>query len=68
MSNNADIIMNNTTVNISQKTDYPWSGRINISINPEKKKKFTVKLRIPGWARNQVIPGTLYDISSKLFR
>jgi DUF1680 family protein len=30
-------------------------------IHPEKSGQFTLKLRIPGWAQNQVIPGSLYS-------
>ena len=31
---------------------YPWSGDIRIEVEPEKPAKFTLKLRIPGWARD----------------
>ena len=60
ISSNADIIVNQKKIEIIQQTDYPWDGKINITVNPEKKTTFTLKLRVPGWARNEVVPGDLY--------
>ena len=61
MSNKATIPFEGKTVEIRQKTDYPWNGKIQISVNPEKAQNFTLKVRIPGWARNEVAPGGLYS-------
>ena len=36
-----------TRVQILQTTDYPWSGKVSITVNPETAKHFTVKLRVP---------------------
>lgn len=36
-----------TDVQMVQKTDYPWSGKISITVNPKESKKFTVYVRIP---------------------
>jgi DUF1680 family protein len=30
-----------------QQTDYPWSGNINLTVNPKQAKKFTVFVRVP---------------------
>ena len=60
ISGNADIIVNQKKIEIIQQTDYPLDGKINITVNPEKKTIFTLKLRVPGWARNEVVPGNLY--------
>jgi DUF1680 family protein len=51
-------------VNISQETQYPWDGKIKISVSPEKASQFALCLRIPGWAENQVIPSDLYSFVS----
>ncbi len=37
---------------LTQKTDYPWDGEVNISIDKAPKKEFSVFLRIPGWAKD----------------
>lgn len=39
------------SVTIDQATDYPWHGRVILSITPELPgDRFTLYLRIPGWA------------------
>lgn len=59
-SNTANIALENNNLEISQKTNYPWDGKVSISVSPKKETSFTLKLRIPSWARNQVLPGDLY--------
>jgi hypothetical protein len=61
ISNNAQVLMNGDKIEIAQQTNYPWDGRINFSINPEKKIRLTLKIRIPGWSQNKVVPGNLYS-------
>ena len=36
-----------TDMQMVQKTDYPWSGNISITVNPKESKKFTVYVRVP---------------------
>jgi DUF1680 family protein len=38
-------------VAIRETSTYPWSGDINIAVDPETSLDFALKLRIPGWAR-----------------
>lgn len=59
-SNDASFTLGKTDLQISQQTSYPWNGKVGISVNPKKESKFTIKLRVPGWARNEVLPGDLY--------
>ncbi len=47
-------------VKISQQTDYPWSGDIRLTLQPETRQTFTLLLRIPGWTQNQPVPSDLY--------
>ena len=65
MSNTAELTLANQKLTISQKTNYPWGGNAKLNINPEKATLFTLKLRVPGWARNEVMPGNLYSYTSK---
>lgn len=60
LDNTARIDMQGNTVEIAQETDYPWDGEIEITVNPGVPDRFTIKMRVPGWARNQPIPGNLY--------
>ncbi|HEY4288461.1 MAG TPA: beta-L-arabinofuranosidase domain-containing protein [Puia sp.] len=36
-----------TDVEMVQKTDYPWSGKIGMTVNPSVAKEFTMYVRIP---------------------
>jgi len=63
ISNNADITAGRRKVNISQKADFPWNGKVEITVNPESKGKIKMMIRIPGWARNEAIPGDLYKFT-----
>jgi DUF1680 family protein len=35
----------------TQETDYPWDGRVKMTVNAAPAKPFSVMLRIPGWAK-----------------
>ena len=59
-SNTAKITLDKTELQIVQQTNYPWDGNVALTVWPKKESEFTIKLRIPGWARNQVLPGDLY--------
>jgi hypothetical protein len=48
------------SVTVSQHTDYPWSGEVHIGIDANEAGRFTLKLRIPGWVRGEVVPSDLY--------
>lgn len=37
-------------VTLTQTTNYPWDGKIQLKIAEAGDKPFTVKLRVPGWA------------------
>jgi hypothetical protein len=42
---------NGTGLKVTQKTDYPWQGSVQITVNPAEPSDFTLYLRIPGWSR-----------------
>jgi DUF1680 family protein len=66
IDNTAAFAFGGQDIEIIQKTDYPWKGLVEITINPVEKKKFAMKVRIPGWARNEVLPGNLYSFNDGL--
>ena len=45
----------NTLVNIDEETDYPFRGRIKLSIDPASPIAFPLQLRIPAWAPGATI-------------
>ncbi|MBN1346352.1 MAG: glycoside hydrolase family 127 protein [Phycisphaerae bacterium] len=42
-------------VKLTQKTRYPWDGRIQITVEPEGAGEFAIRVRIPGWCENASI-------------
>jgi uncharacterized protein len=52
------------TVQVVQDTQYPWDGAIRLTVTPERSRRFTLHVRIPGWAREQPVPSDLYRYPS----
>ena len=65
ISNEADIVLGEDKIRVTQKADFPWNGKVEISLSPESGKSFSLKVRIPGWALNSAIPGDLYKFIDK---
>ena len=42
------------------ETNYPWEGKVKLIIDPVKKEKFKVYIRIPGWSNSRPAPGNTY--------
>ena len=42
-------------LHLTLDTEFPLSGKVVISISPEQKEKFTVKLRIPAWSKGTAL-------------
>ena len=36
-------------VKLTQETEYPWNGRVRITMNETSGKEFALRLRLPGW-------------------
>ncbi|MBV9406190.1 MAG: glycoside hydrolase family 127 protein [Acidobacteriaceae bacterium] len=56
----AEIPIGARTVKVVQQTRYPWDGRVKITIQPGQRLAFSIKVRIPGWARGEAVPSNLY--------
>lgn len=65
MGNTSKVALAVTNVEVVQATDYPWKGNVDISINPERTAEFTMRLRIPGWAKEEASPANLYSFLDK---
>jgi DUF1680 family protein len=62
VSNTANVTLDNgQKLTLRQETGYPWSGKVKIAVDPGTSRTFVIKLRVPGWARNQAMPGDLYS-------
>ena len=58
-----------STVKLSQKTNYPWDGDVKITVNCDPPATFPINVRIPGWCNGATVSingATLSDqLSSK---
>lgn len=66
--NTSTISVGKGKVVLREKTMYPWNGDVRIDVVSNSAGKFNMKIRIPGWLRNKVVPSDLYfyDDSIKL--
>ncbi|HMP30031.1 MAG TPA: glycoside hydrolase family 127 protein, partial [Saprospiraceae bacterium] len=67
MGSSAKIRLSSTEVEVIQKTNYPWDGTNIITVNPQKNSsKFSIQIRIPGWALDDAVPGDLYSYQNAI--
>lgn len=62
----ADVTLGGNTVKIVQQTRYPWDGRVKMTVDPAQVARFAIKVRIPGWARDEAVPSDLYHFARPL--
>lgn len=60
LSNKAELKVDKKKILLEQETSYPWNGDIRLKIT-QGNQDFTMKLRIPGWVRGNVLPSDLYS-------
>jgi uncharacterized protein len=66
IQSSAEINYEGRAIKITQLTNYPWDGNVNLEIDPQNNSEFALLLRIPGWAREKPVPGDLYHYKDKL--
>ncbi|QJE94520.1 glycoside hydrolase family 127 protein [Luteolibacter luteus] len=47
-------------VKVSQRTGYPFSGKVELTLGPDAPVDFALRLRIPTWTGDRFMPGKLY--------
>jgi uncharacterized protein len=48
----AKIALSDHAVGMTQETQYPWDGKVKLTLEVEKPAEFTLGLRIPGWCKD----------------
>jgi uncharacterized protein len=43
------------TLKLNQQTDYPWNGRVRLTLLECGEQPFVLKLRIPGWTKSATV-------------
>jgi DUF1680 family protein len=59
------VLSNDQKVTLTQQTRYPWDGAVKLTVSPQKSGTFAINVRVPGWARNEPVPGDLYAFTDK---
>ena len=53
-------------VSLAVDSEMPWGGKSTITVSASAPVRARLKLRVPGWARNQPVPGSLYAYADRL--
>jgi uncharacterized protein len=61
----AGLSMEGRPLTVVQRNNYPWDGHLTFEVSPALPVAFTFRLRIPGWARGQAIPSSLYSFDDR---
>jgi DUF1680 family protein len=55
-------------VKLVQVSDYPWDGRIGFKVDPKKPTAFTLRLRVPAWAKSHTVSVNGTQVSPEVDR
>ena len=64
ISGTSSLTVNNKQVQIEQKNNYPWDGKLTFTIAPKATQAFGLLVRIPGWTQGQAMPSNLYTFEN----
>lgn len=65
VGSNTTVKFGKNDVPVKMETNYPWDGQVKLTVDPKAKTKFTLYMRIPGWATGEAVPGGLYQFVDK---
>jgi DUF1680 family protein len=65
INSTASIDVEKQKVKIVQTNNYPWDGDLRFNIEPISATDFALRIRVPGWARQEAIPGGLYQFKQQ---
>ena len=51
VQSSADLRVAGKRVALRQETEYPWKGKVHLTIDPSAPLEFCLSLRLPGWCR-----------------
>ena len=62
IGNTAELDLNGKKIKLNQSTNYPWDGKVKLKVEEADKGLLAgLKIRVPGWARGEVLPSDLYS-------
>jgi uncharacterized protein len=66
MKSESKIDFGERSITLKQETEYPWDGQIKFKLGLDKPSMFSIRIRVPGWAREEAIPLGLYKYANKV--
>jgi DUF1680 family protein len=66
VSSDASFKVNNRELSLSVDSEMPWGGTSRITVSAREEVRADIRLRVPGWARNQPSPSGLYSYLDKV--
>ena len=60
LANTSTINVAGKKVQLTQSTEYPYSGDVKIKVDKNKAGTFALKIRIPGWVQGRPVSSDLY--------
>jgi DUF1680 family protein len=64
VSGSAELAVQNKAVRLTQQNNYPWNGDLKFTVNQASTSDFNLLVRIPGWARGEAMPSSLYTFAT----
>jgi DUF1680 family protein len=64
-NSHATLSVEKKEVEIVQENNYPWDGNLVFKVNPRSTGAFKILIRIPGWARGEIVASDLYSFVDK---
>lgn len=64
VGSNTTFTFDKTAIALSMQTNYPWEGKVRITVEPTKRIAKTLRIRMPGWLQEQSIAGGLYSFQN----
>jgi uncharacterized protein len=64
-SSRASFRVESKPIELTVTSDMPWGGTSSIAVRAPEPITATIKLRIPGWARNRPVPSALYAYADR---
>ncbi len=60
IAGDARVKVGDSNIELRQRHNYPWDGRIELDVKTSAPREFTLRLRIPAFAQGYPLPGELY--------
>lgn len=64
MGNEANLKLNDKDIKVTQTTNYPMDGNVALQISTPTPEDFILKIRVPGWAKDEIASSELYQYAN----